>query len=420
MNDSIAIVGRQPELSIAELESLYGPANLAPLKTSQAVRMFIPTGLIDFARLGGCVKLCKLLAVIDSDDFSRVERYLAATATTLSAQLPAGKVRLGLSAYGFQLSPETLLAAGLKLKKAIRQTQRSVRLVPNKSTDLNAAQVLHNNLTGKNGCEFVIVRDGSQTLLAQTVYVQDIDNYSKRDFNRPKRDARVGMLPPKLAQIIINLAAGPQEFSEHDYDRADGSAIPDNAVRRMLSRRHDFTVLDPFCGTGVILQEALLMGYKVMGTDLEQRMVDYTQQNLAWLGQHYDIDRDGYRLEAGDATAFAWQPPVSAVATETYLGRPFTAAPDKSILSQTVADCNLIIKKFLQTIYPQVPAGTRFCLAVPAWRLANGDIQHLTLIDHLSELGYNRLSLQHVRDNQLLYFREDQIVARQLLIVTRK
>ena len=27
-----------------------------------------------------------------------------------------------------------------------------------------------------------------------------------RDQNRPKRDARVGMLPPKLAQIMINLA----------------------------------------------------------------------------------------------------------------------------------------------------------------------------------------------------------------------
>jgi hypothetical protein len=43
--------------------------------------------------------------------------------------------------------------------------------------------------------------------------VQDIDAYAERDFERPMRDAFVGMLPPKLAQIMLNLAVG-EEFLE--------------------------------------------------------------------------------------------------------------------------------------------------------------------------------------------------------------
>jgi hypothetical protein len=36
--------------------------------------------------------------------------------------------------------------------------------------------------------------------------LQDFESYSKRDYGRPARDPRTGSLPPKLAQILINLA----------------------------------------------------------------------------------------------------------------------------------------------------------------------------------------------------------------------
>src|SRR6185503_10002944 len=102
-------------------------------------------------------------------------------------------------------------------------------------------------------------------LLAQTLFVQDIEAYGARDQARPARDARVGMLPPKLAQIMLNLSAGPLRASAEELAR--------------------LRVLDPFCGTGVILQEALLMGYSVLGTDIDERMVDYSRRNIKWLFQ---------------------------------------------------------------------------------------------------------------------------------------
>ena len=211
---------------------------------------------------------------------------------------------------------------------------------------------------------------------------------------RPKRDARVGMLPPKLAQTIINLAVGQ-------------------------NRDTNLTILDPFCGTGVLLQEAQLMGYNAYGTDLEPRMVEYSQANLDWLPTKFRVSDTSFTLEQGDATNHHWQSPIDLVACETYLGKPFTSAPAPDVLAKTASEVDLILKKFLKNIHGQIQPGTRLCIAVPAWQIRPNQFKHLPLIDQIEHLGYNRIRFEHVRDTQLLYYREDQIVARELLVLTR-
>jgi tRNA G10 N-methylase Trm11 len=180
------------------------------------------------------------------------------------------------------------------------------------------------------------------------------------------------------------------------------------------------TVLDPFCGTGVVLQEAALMGYSAYGTDLEPRMISYSDENMAWLNAEYGVPVDSLRTEVGDATEHTWTAPIDVVAGETYLGRPFTAKPEAEILAQTAQDCNTIIKKFLRNIHSQVAPGTRMCLAIPAWQTSPNQFKFLPLIDQIEDLGYNRIRFEHVSDDQLIYYRSDQYVARQLLIIISK
>ncbi|MFZ1483922.1 MAG: hypothetical protein WAS36_02825, partial [Candidatus Saccharimonadales bacterium] len=327
---SICILGRQPELGLAELESLYGASAIR--RVSQHVALInLPDTEITFSRLGGSTRLAQVVSVLSSSNWKVVEKELAKLArkdelTTLAS----GKLHLGISAYGFSQTPAKIQATALTLKKILRTDDRSVRVVPNPEVELNTAQVLHNQLATDKGVEVLLIADGAKTIIAVTTSVQDIDSYTLRDRGRPKRDARVGMLPPKLAQIIINLAVGilPKSSLDKIAKIPTGKAIP--------SAFTDRTILDPFCGTGVVLQEALLMGYDVIGTDLEPRMIDYSQQNLDWLSRLHEWDLPSFTLKAGDATSIEWDrslapgkslPFLDFVACETYLGRPFTTTP---------------------------------------------------------------------------------------------
>jgi tRNA (guanine10-N2)-dimethyltransferase len=391
---SISILGRQPAIGLAELESLFGADAVEPAGPIAAL-LAVDTADIDFARLGGSIKLAHVLDQLDTIQWSAIEKKLRQILPAALANAPEGKIKLGLSVHGFDISIPKLNATGLTLKKIVKSDGHSVRVVPNKELELNSAQVLHNQLTSPTGCEILIVRNGATTIIAQTTGIQDIDAYAARDQGRPKRDARVGMLPPKLAQTIVNLAAA--------------NIAPSDST----------TLLDPFCGTGVVLQEAALMGFDVYGTDLEPRMVEYTAKNLEWLSEQYDQRITEPKLEVGDATSHTWTPKPSIIAAETYLGQPFNSFPDAEKLAEIRNTCNAILRKFLQNVGSQIPSGTRLCLAVPAWQQANRSFVHLPAIDHLEELGYNRISFKHVSAVDLVYARADQIVARELLVLTK-
>jgi len=399
MNQTIAILGRQPALGRAELESLFGANSVKPIGD---VAMLIdqPPDTIAFTRLGGTVKLCKLLTYLPYADWEQIEKYLAETLPKHLQDIPEGKIRLGLSVYGLPVSIRRLNATGLELKKIVKSAGRSVRVVPNNTAELNAAQVIHNQLTGPTGLELVLIKHGKETVLAQTVAIQDIAAYTARDQARPKRDARVGMLPPKLAQIIVNLAIDQKELVG--------------------------PLLDPFCGTGVILQEALLMEIDAYGSDIDPRMVAYTQENLKWLNNKYGLPNGNlsmwFSLEAADATSAVFpsqhRVPIQVIASETYLGRPFSALPKPDVLNEVIRDVDTIVKKFLKNVAKQTNPGFRMCIAVPAWKLQNG-FRHLPVLDQLTDLGYTRLSFVHVRNDQLIYHRPEQIVARELIVLQR-
>jgi tRNA G10 N-methylase Trm11 len=158
----------------------------------------------------------------------------------------------------------------------------------------------------------------------------------------------------------------------------------------------------------------LLAGYSVLGTDIEPRMVDYSKKNIKWLFEQQPQLEGQVVIEQGDATNFQW-PGFSTVASEVFLGRPLATLPDQAKLKQIISDTNVITKKFLKNLYTQAKPGRPICLAVPAWRKPNGQQISLPVIDQLTDMGYTYLDLKHVRRDELVYFREDQVVARQLV-----
>lgn len=359
----LAVAGRQPEISLAEIEAQFGKAKLS----GGSVILFESVKQPEIDRLGGSLKIGVKLE-------KPVLEFLA--------ERPEGKIVIGVSDFSKKASRKSATLEALRLKKILVRHGRSVRVVENKDAVLSTATSLHNGLSGKNERKVELLKLDSEWY--RVIGVQDIEAYARRDQARPARDAKVGMLPPKLAQILINLAGD----------------LPEGA-----------TVLDPFCGTGVVLQEALLMGYKAYGTDINERMVSYSERNL----KHFGLK--DFEVEVGDATSHQWRLPVDAVACEAYLGRPMSNPPVEIKLKTEKQECGTIILGFLRNLAEQIKAGTPVVVAMPAWLRPSGEYSRLEILDEIEDLGYN---VNNKSREGLLYYRAGQIVARDIIILRKK
>ncbi len=379
-------------LGVAELERKFGGNNVSLINSTTAL---VSTDYLDVSDLGGTLKAGLVLDSFSARSWSDVsQKVIRIFLDRFSGY--EGKITLGISEYGLGVSPRDVQKVGITLKQRLKSSPASLRLIPNQDSALSSATSHHNKLgLSENKVEIIIISGkGGKTYIAQSVGAQNITAYAKRDQGRPKRDAFVGMLPPKLAQIIINLAVG----------QIVGSKPP--------------TILDPFCGTGVILQEAALMGYSVYGTDLAEKMIRYTRDNLNWLEDMLRHKVDWY-LHEGDAMTTQWRQPIAAIAAEGYLGQPFSAPPSPAKLVEVRDNCNHIVSTFLKNLGQQIPSGTPVCLAVPAWKKTDGTFTHLPLIDTIAQLGFKPHEFHNVAARELLYYREDQVVARELLVLTK-
>lgn len=365
MTEYLALLGRQPKISLAELESIF--QNVQPVGAELA--RFESEIKPEIKRLGGTQKIAE-----------KIEQPVMEFLKTLPAE---GKITLGVSDFSRGASAYNSQKEALKLKRILSKMGRSVRVVPNKTAVLSSATSFHNHLFGENKIELIKLNRE----WFRVIGVQNIDAYARRDQARPARDAKVGMLPPKLAQILINLCGN----------------LPEKSV-----------VLDPFCGTGVVLQEAALMGYVPYGTDLSERMVEYSRKNLEWLQQAQ------FQLAQGDATTFQWQPPIDAVAGEVYLGRPMSLPPAEIKLKQEKQECRTIILGFLKNLAGQIQSETPVTIAVPAWLRPNGQYERLNILDEIQNLGYNVGRFRNLGQEDLLYHRENQVVAREIIVLRKK
>lgn len=387
----IAILGRQPEIGIAELERMFGGNNVTPFSSQTATFEATEFDIQDF---GGILKAGQVQFEMNNNDWrtvgSKIINFYSEKWSTFE-----GKITIGISVYDMPVKSRDIQQTGITLKQKLKQNGVSLRLVPNNDPALSTATSHHNKLgLSNNKVELIIVKGfNGKIIVAESTGSQNITSYARRDQERPKRDAFVGMLPPKLAQIMVNLAVGNVKNPE-------------------------LTILDPFCGTGVVLQEALLRGYKAYGTDLSDKMIEYSEHNLQWFANRMRMDYD-FKLDQGDAMTKQWTGRIDAVACESYLGQPFSAPPSPSKRDEVVKTCNHIITEFLINIRSQIEPGTRLCIAVPAWRDNYGNFTHLPLIEAIGKYGYKPHEFHNLKQKNLMYYRDDQVVARELLVITK-
>ena len=75
---------------------------------------------------------------------------------------------------------------------------------------------------------------------------------------------------------------------------------------------------------------------------------------------------------------------------------------------------------FLKNLAKQIKSGTPVVLGVPAWLRPDGSYSRLNLLDEIEKLGYNVKRFKTASQSDLLYHREGQIVAREIIVLRKK
>lgn len=387
MKEYIFIHGKNASLSQYELKCLYEEFMIFQSQAFSLIRLDRDITRSDMDRLGGTIKICEVLS---EDPVDRIE----ATAQTY-------KILFAVSQYGVQGQLSKVL---MDLKKELRNRGRNARFLNKDFSNISSGQLNQSKILEKGidlvKCYYKLPgQEKGQEIWGQTVFFQDIDTYSLRDYEKPKRDMKVGMLPPKLAQMMINFAK-PQQGT---------------------------TIYDPFCGLGTILMEAALIGFPVMGSDINGRMVEASKENLEWLRGTFEAGRQKSENSHSDfglpASVFLHDatksftnldiPEDLAVVTEGYLGPPLLRFPNPQEQKKIFDLLHGINNRFIFEISRFIKKGKRIVFCCPFFRSRKEKIfypeQYLN--DYTSQSLKLLLPLR-----SLQYERENQVVGREIII----
>jgi len=324
------------------------------------------------------------------------------------------RIQYGFSLYFHQLSKPSQAVwrkkanqLGLDLKREVKKYFKHCRFLVSQEAELTSVIIQKEKLITQ-GFDFLLIITPAKIYYGQTSACQDYQEFSQRDYGRPSRDAHRGMLPVKLAKMLINLAG--------------------------LSKEK--IILDPFCGSGTILQEALLLGYQnLLGSDLDKQAVINSANNLKWL-----IEK--YHLNTGNLSIKTWQsdirnlsekiPPTSvgAIITEPYLGSPLRSQADYSKRDREKKQLAELYYQAFINFYKLLSAGGRVIMIWPVFYLADKQFIFLPqqLLAMIISLGFKQENLSaalaeypdpksYLTDRKtLIYWRPGQRVAREILI----
>ncbi|MFH1564455.1 MAG: hypothetical protein ABIC82_01240 [bacterium] len=318
------------------------------------------------------------------------------------------KFYFGFSAYGKIGANFKRLA--MEIKKKLKQDGTSSRWVISREKQLSSVVVKKNKLVGENGTEFCVLKNKDKIFWGKTLAVQEFEDYGQRDFYRPARDPKSGMIPPKLANMMINLARAELDFKT----------------------KNGITLLDPFCGSGTILQEAAILGInKIIGSDLSEKATRDSEQNLKWLEERIDISPQSANGKSGIARIDATTSPhagkrlntpldvqrlgredscaisifnsdvrkiselipagsVDLIVAEPYLGPPLSGGENENRISQIVQELSELYLSAFKEFKKILKKDGCICMVWPVFAICKKNI-FLPILGEVEKLGFRQV-----------------------------
>jgi tRNA G10 N-methylase Trm11 len=373
----IFLLGNTPDLSLQELQKILPEASFESLsfnlvRTTLTEKDFTPAQLIEI--LGGTVKIFQEIKPLAEhtpveDIKTEIIEFIRSEQLREFAVAELGRDHL-----------EVIEAAEIKaiLKK---RDGIATRYIEGSRYGLSSAVLSHQKVT-----EIAVIQGQSALVLAKTVGVQDIDQWTLRDRMKPYADRKKGMLPPKVARMMVNLAVGPNPAK-------------------------DDVLLDPFCGTGTILLEGLERQINVIGNDLDIESTVGARTNVEWyrdqiietLGEATVYNQDATKLLLPQSQK------VQYLVTEPFLGKPRPQPDQLENIFRGIERLYLgAFKQWRNILAP----GARLVCVFPAVLSEHTPgyptVTLKALIDKLAQFGYTTTS------ESVVYHRPQAVISRQI------
>jgi len=405
-------LGRIPALSIAEIQAIFKKmkVNYSTDFVNSKVLILDTKNEINFndlfPQMGGTIKISEVLG-----KYKNLDETFKKTISIIKElnKKRSTKKTIGYSIYFTQNEEKNKALEILKeVRKKLTEFKKSfsqnlsIRIVhPGKNMELNSASIFKNKMI-KKGAEFnflFLVSDS--IILSKTIAVQDIKSYSERDYDRPGKDARIGIMPPKLAQIMINLAQ-----------------IKKSEI-----------ILDPFCGIGTILQEALLNDYRIIGSDANGDQIANSKKNLEWLSEKYILEYPDYKIFQSDIKSIIKKikrNSIDAIVTESTLGPVYKKIPSQAEIKHNYNRFAKMYTGFFQIAKLILRKKRKIVITIPAYKIKDNKYKTAPFIDRLEKIGYSVVSpldqkfisgdIKITSRNSIIYDRPNQIVAREVIV----
>lgn len=233
-----------------------------------------------------------------------------------------------------------------------------------KQAQLSHVEVIKKNLV-ENKAEILFCIGRTETWVATTVAVHNPFEFQKRDIYKPNQRKIFGM-PPRLGRMMVNLC----------------------------SCKAGKTLLDPFCGVGTILQEALLEKAMVVGMDVNPWCAKAATENLDWLVREYELKDADFRVLQGDVNRLVekiGQETMDCIVCEPDLGPALRQVPTGPYAEKIIQKLEPLYFGFFEQAFGALKPGGRLVLVTPYIKTRSGQAVMMPISKKLESLGFKNV-----------------------------
>ncbi|MFC1653861.1 TRM11 family SAM-dependent methyltransferase [Patescibacteria group bacterium] len=366
MKNFYFLLGKAHDLCFEELKTILGRYGHNPKRITNTIASAeISEDLVDIIHSvsGGVVKIAEELALEKNDP-----------ELSITNDLSKRKSKVTFCVYSEE-------------KKSFNQSIKNTLKEKGVSSRFTSIASIYDSAQSqqKNYQEYWVIDVNQEKRLFKALLFQNIKQWTRRDYGRPANDPRSGMLPPKIARVMVNMA----------FDKDEKGVI-----------------YDPFCGSGTILAEALMLGHGVVGSDISEKAITDTKNNLKWLSENYNIsdkikvfEKDVAHTSRGDLGQN-----IDAIVFEPYMGPPKIQESKIKNMAKGLEKLYIGALKNLSTI---LDSGKKIVLILPQLRSKRIVKSTDNLIDSCENFGYTRQA------GPLVYERPNSTVVRRIYVLEK-